>query len=188
MVFFLILAPFATFSLLLLVAPAVPSLVAGAAVAAATIGYDLASGRSIKLLAAGSFVLFAALAGYFIFADAAWSSTAIRLTVDAGTLAIVLLSLAAGMPFTLQYAREQVDTETAKLPGFLTANYIITMAWAAAMVLMAIANLFVIYLPSLPLWIGIGIGLAARNAAVYFTKWYPQYLRARGVSTATPVS
>ena len=129
--------------------------------------------------------VFAALAGYFILADTAWSSTAIRLAVDAGTLAIVLVSLAIGMPFTLQYAREQVDAETAKLPGFLTANYIITAAWAGSMVLMAVANLAVIYLPSLPLWIGIGIGLAARNAAVYFTKWYPQYLRARGAPAAT---
>jgi hypothetical protein len=94
----------------------------------------------------------------------------------------------AGVPFTLQYAREQVDAETAKLPGFLTANYIITAAWAGSIVLMGAANLFVFYLPSLPLWIGIGIGLAARNAAVYFTKWYPQYLRARVVTTATPVS
>lgn len=185
MVFLLILAPFGTFSLLLLMAPVVPSLIAGAVVAAATIGYDLAAGRSIKLLAAGSLLLFAALAGYFILADTAWSSTAIRLAVDAGTLAIVLVSLAIGMPFTLQYAREQVDAETAKLPGFLTANYIITAAWAGSMVLMAVANLAVIYLPSLPLWIGIGIGLAARNAAVYFTKWYPQYLRARGAPAAT---
>jgi hypothetical protein len=185
MVFLLILAPFCTFSLLLLVVPIVPSLVAGAAIAAATIGYDLAAGRSIKLLAAGSLILFTGLAGYFILADTMWSSTAIRLAVDAGMLAIMLVSFAIGMPFTLQYAREQVDVETAKLPGFLTANYIITAAWAGAMVLMAIANLAVIYLPSLPLWTGIGIGLAARNAAVYFTKWYPQYLRARVAPTAT---
>jgi hypothetical protein len=183
MVFLLILAPFAAFSLLLVVAPVVPSLVAGAAVAAAAIGYDVVAGRSIKMLAAGSLILFAALAGYFILTGATWSSTAIRLTVDAGILAIVLTSLAAGMPFTLQYAREEVDAETAKLPGFLIANYIITAAWAGAIVLMAAANLAVFYVPSLPLWIGIGIGLAARNAAIYFTKWYPQYLRARVAPT-----
>jgi hypothetical protein len=183
MIFLLILAPFGAFSLLLLVAPVVPSLIAGVAVAAAAIGYDVAAGRSIKMLAAGSLILFAALAGYFILTGATWSSTAIRLTVDAGILAIVLASLAAGMPFTLQYAREEVDAETAKLPGFLTANYIITAAWAGAIVLMAAANLAAFYMPSLPLWIGIGIGLAARNAAVYFTKWYPQYLRARVAPT-----
>jgi hypothetical protein len=179
MAFFLILAPFATFSLLMLVAPAVPSLIAGAAVATATIAYDLAGGRSVKMLAAGSAILFTALAGYFALADSAWSSTVIRLAVDAGTLTIILLSIAARTPFTLQYAREAVDAETAKLPAFLMANYIITAAWAAAIVLMAAANLFAFYLPSLPLWIGIAIGFAARNAAVYFTNWYPHYLRTR---------
>ena len=129
MVFLLILAPFAAFSLLLVVAPVVPSLVAGAAVAAAAIGYDVAAGRSIKMLAAGSLILFAALAGYFIFSGAAWSSTAIRLTVDAGILAIVLASLAAGMPFTLQYAREEVDAETAKLLTFVEAATDKRAAW-----------------------------------------------------------
>ncbi|MBS0529932.1 MAG: hypothetical protein JSS22_11150, partial [Proteobacteria bacterium] len=110
--------------------------------------------------------------------------TAVRLAVDGGTLAIALLSIAVGTPFTLQYAREAVDAETAKLPAFLTANYIITAAWAAAIVLMAAANLFAFYVPSLPLWIGIGIGFAARNAAVYFTRWYPQYLRAKNTAAA----
>jgi hypothetical protein len=36
-----------------------------------------------------------------------------------------------------------------------------------------------IYVPNLPLWIGLGIAFAARNCAVYFTKWYPQYRRAK---------
>ena len=34
-------------------------------------------------------------------------------------------------PFTLQYALETVEAETAAMPGFLTANYIITGAWTA---------------------------------------------------------
>jgi hypothetical protein len=34
-------------------------------------------------------------------------------------------------------------------------------------------------LPSLPFWVGLGIGIAARNSAVYFTKWYPAYRRAK---------
>ena len=42
------------------------------------------------------------------------------------------LSIAIRFPFTLQYAREVVDAETAVLPGFIKANYIITWAWAAA--------------------------------------------------------
>lgn len=179
MTIFLILAPFGAFSLLMMVTSTIESLIAGALVAAATIAYDLGRGNSIKILAAGSMMLFVALAGYFALTEVTWSSTAVRLTVDAGTLAVALASIAVGTPFTLQYAREAVDADTMKLPGFLTANYIISAAWAAAIVLMAAANIFTIYLPSLPLWIGIAIGFGARNGAVYFTRWYPRHLRAK---------
>src|SRR6202011_3968756 len=104
---------------------------------------------------------------------------AVRLTVDAGVLAISLASLVLRQPFTLQYAREVVDAETAKLPGFLRANYVITWAWTAAFLLMLLANVLMIYAPGLPLWSGLAIAFAARNTAAYFTKWYPQYRRAK---------
>jgi hypothetical protein len=107
-----------------------------------------------------------------------------RLAVDIGTLAIALASIAIRFPFTLQYAREVVDAETMKMPGFMRANYIITWAWTGALVLMLIANLLMIYMPSLPLWVGLGIGFAVRNCAVYFTKWYPAYRRTK-YATAT---
>ena len=36
-----------------------------------------------------------------------------------------------------------------------------------------------IYVPGLPLWSGLVIAFAARNSAVYFTKWYPEYRKAK---------
>ena len=36
-----------------------------------------------------------------------------------------------------------------------------------------------IYMPGLPLWSGLAIAFAARNTAAYFTKWYPQYRKAK---------
>lgn len=179
MTIFLILAPFATFALLMLVSSAAVSLFAGAAVAAATIGYEVFYGRSIKVLAAGAAIMFSVLGGYISLVDDGWSATEVRLAVDIGTLAIALASIAIRAPFTLQYAREAVDPETMKLPGFLRANYIISWAWTCAFVLMLIANLLMIYLPTLPFWVGLGIGVAARNSAAYFTKWYPAYRRAK---------
>jgi hypothetical protein len=65
------------------------------------------------------------------------------------------------------------------LPDFLKANYVITWAWSLAFLLMVMANALMIYVPGLPLWSGIAIAFAARNTAVYFTKWYPQYRRAK---------
>jgi hypothetical protein len=179
MMIFLILVPFATFTVLMLLTSATVSLFAGAAVAAATIAYDLARGGSLKMLAAGSVILFSALGCYIAFVDSTWSSPAVRLAVDSGVLAIALTSIAIRFPFTLQYAREVVDAETVRLPGFMRANYIITWAWTAAFLLMLVANILMIYQPSLPLWVGLAVAFAARNSAAYFTKWYPKHRRAK---------
>jgi len=79
----------------------------------------------------------------------------------------------------LQYALEEVDAATARLPGFLKATYTITWAWTGAFVLMIIGNVLTIYVPSLPLWSGLVIAFAARNSAAFFTAWYPQYRKAK---------
>jgi intracellular septation protein A len=187
MMIFLVLAPFGSFSLLMLVTSAPVALFAAAAICLAVIAYDVIRGRSIKMLGAGSVVLFGALGCYITLVDSSLSSSAVKLTVDAGVFAIALLSIAFRVPFTLQYAREMVDPKTAKQPGFMAANYIISWAWAGAFVAMMAANILMIYTPSLPLWTGIAIVFAARNSAAYFTKWYPQYRKAKYATPATTI-
>jgi alkanesulfonate monooxygenase SsuD/methylene tetrahydromethanopterin reductase-like flavin-dependent oxidoreductase (luciferase family) len=54
----------------------------------------------------------------------------------------------------------------------MTTNYILTWAWVGAFILMLVADILLIYWPSLPVWIGVGVAFAARNCAVYFTNWY----------------
>jgi hypothetical protein len=163
----------------MLVTSAAVSLFVSAAIGMMVMAHDAWRGRSIKVLGAGSVVLFAALGAYITLVDGGLSSSAVKLTVDIGVFAISLASLMIRKPFTLQYAREMVDAETAQLAGFLRANYIITWAWTGAFLLMMIANVLTIYVPGLPLWSGIVIAFAARNSAVYFTKWYPQHRRAK---------
>ena len=136
-------------------------------------------GRSVKILSAGSVITFAAVGSYVCFVDPALSVSAVKFAVDAGVLLVVLLSIAIRRPFTLQYALEEVDAETARLPGFIHANYIITWAWAAAMLAMTIGNVALIYMPGLPIWSSLLVAFAARNSAVYFTKWYPEYRKAK---------
>jgi intracellular septation protein A len=179
MTIFLILAPFGAFALLMLITSAPVSLFASAAICLAVIAYDLVHGRSVKILGAGSVVLFGALGCYITLVDPTVSTAAIKLTIDAGVFAISLASIALRFPFTLQYAREMVAPETAELPGFLKANYIITWAWTGAFLAMMAANVLMIYSPSLPLWSGLAIAFAARNSASYFTKWYPEYRKAK---------
>ena len=179
MMIFLILLPFGVFSGLMLLTAADMALFASAATGLAVIAWDAFRGRQLKMLGAGSVVLFLGLGCYLTLIDAGLSASAIKLTVDAGVLAIALVSLAIRHPFTLQYAREVVDAETLALPGFITANYIMTWAWTACMVLMMAGNVLMIYLPGLPIWAGIAIAFAARNSTVYFTKWYPEYRKAK---------
>jgi hypothetical protein len=179
MTIFLILAPFGSFALLMLVTSTAVSLFAAAAICLAVIAWDLIRGRSVKILGAGSVVLFGTLGGYVTLVDASVSVSVVKLIVDAGVFAIALASIALRFPFTLQYAREEVDPETARLPGFMRANYIITWAWTGAFAAMMAANLLMLVSPSLPIWAGIAIVLAARNSAAYFTKWYPEHRKAK---------
>jgi CheY-like chemotaxis protein len=74
--------------------------------------------------------------------------------------------------------RADEDPAIAQLPAFKTINYVLTWAWTAAIALMLVANITMIYVPALPLWVGVGIAFAARNCAVYFTKWYPAHRQA----------
>jgi hypothetical protein len=175
MAIFLILAPYGAFTMLTLVTSAMLSVFAAASVCLAVIALDAVRGRSVKLLGAGSAVLFAGIGSYLALIDPALSASKVKLAVDAGVFIISAGSILIRYPFTLQYALESVPAETAAMPGFLRANYIITGAWTAAALLMMLSNLAMLYVPGLPIWSSLLIAFAARNSAVYFTKWYPQY-------------
>ena len=179
MTIFLILAPFGSFALLMLVTSTQISLFATAAICLAVVGIDAARGRSVKMLSAGCVVVFSGIGAYVTLIDPNLSVSAVKIAADVGVLAISLGSLAIRKPFVLQYALEAVDAETAKLPGFLKATYTITWAWTGAFVLMIIGNALTIYVPGLPLWSSLVIAFAARNSAAYFTAWYPQYRKAK---------
>lgn len=179
MAIFLILAPFGVFALLMLVTTAEISLFATAAMCLGIVGLDVYRGRSIKILGAGSVLLFSGLGAYIALIDPLLSSSAVKLSIDIGMLAVALGSLIIRKPFVMQYALEEVDAETAKLPGFINAVYLITWAWSAAFVLMIVGNVLTIYVPGLPLWSSLVIAFAARNSAAYFTTWYPQYRKAK---------
>lgn len=184
MTIFLILAPYGAYGLLMLVTSATVSVFAAAAVCLATIAIDIARGRSVKILAAGSAILFAGIGLYLVLINPALSGLAVKLSVDVGIFIISFGSMLLRRPFTLQYALEKVPAETAAMPGFLRANYMITSAWTAAALLMMASNIVLLYVPGLPIWSSLAIAFAARNSAIYFTKWYPEYRRVKYASPA----
>jgi hypothetical protein len=179
MTIFLILAPYGAFAFLMLVTSAALSLFAGAAICLAVITLDAVRGRSTKILGAGTAILFAGVGCYLILVDPALSHSAVKLVVDIGMFLLALGSMLLRHPFTLQYAIEAVPAETAAMPGFLRANYIITGVWTAAMLAMMLGNVAMLYVPGLPIWLSLAIAFAARNSAVYFTRWYPAYRRTK---------
>jgi hypothetical protein len=186
MTIFLILAPYGAFAILMLITSTPVSLLASGAICLAVIALDVARGRSVKLLGAGSTVLFTGLGGYVALVDPALAPAAIKLLVDAGIFLISAMSMLIRHPFTLQYALEAVPAETAAMPGFLRANYVITGVWTIASLLMMIGNAALLYVPGLPIWSSLAIAFAARNSAVYFTKWYPEHRKAKYAVHALP--
>jgi hypothetical protein len=174
-------APFIVFALADLLVGATVGLIAGAAVSAALLLRDaMTPGRSPKILEIGTTILFGALALYAIFGGPSWSIVGVRLCVDLGLLLIVLISMALRRPFTLQYAREQVSAEFWNSPQFLRTNYVITAAWALAFLVLVSADLILLYVPALPPRIGVIATIVALIAAIKFTGWYPQRVRAGG--------
>jgi hypothetical protein len=177
MTLFLILAPYGAYAFLMLVTSATLSLLVAGSVSVATIAFDAWRGRSLKILPAGTAILFAGIIAWLHLIDPTLSDKAVKVAVDGGILAISLGSLLARYPFTLQYAVESVHPEIAAMPGFMRSNYIITGVWSVSALLMLLANAAILYVPGLPIWLGLAVAFAARNSAVYFTRWYPARVR-----------
>ena len=175
MTIFLILAPYGVFTSLMLVTSSAVSVFTAAAACLAVIALDAYRGRSLKILGAGSAILFAGIGCYIVLVTPALAAAKVRLAVDAGVFAISLGSILMRYPFTLQYALESVPAEIAAMPGFVRANYIIAASWTLASLLMMLANAALVYVPGLPIWSSVLVAFAARNSAVYFTKWYPHH-------------
>jgi hypothetical protein len=164
-------APFILFAVLLHLGFVQAALWAGAATACGLILRDrLMLGRSVKVLEVGTAVLFAGLAVYTALTGQDWTIPMVRLVVDGGLLLIVLLSVAIGLPFTLQYAREDTPPEIWARPEFIDANRRITLAWAGAFAVLTAADAMMAFMPRIPHAIGVLLTVAALYGAFRYTK------------------
>ncbi|MCC0100031.1 hypothetical protein K7B10_35665 [Streptomyces flavotricini] len=146
-------------------------------------------GSSWKLLEIADLVFFAILAVVGILASddtRRWLET---YAGEVSNIALVLIafgSMAFRMPFTLQYAREQVDPAHWNSPAFLRTNYLITGVWGLAFLVAAVAGAYgdlVLHNPN-NIWTGWIIQILAIVAALRFTEWYPDVARARALREA----
>lgn len=166
-------APFVIFAVLDRVVGPASAPAAGAVASAALVACKLAVSRHMKILELGTFVLFSGLALYTLLNKAHWSVIGVRLRVDAGLLLIVLGSMAARRPFSLQYARQRVAPELWNQPEFIRTNYVTTTVWALAFLVMVVAELGLRYFPGLPPRVGIVVIILALIGATKFTGRYP---------------
>jgi len=98
-----------------------------------------------------------------------WTIPLVRLVVDFGLLVIVLVSLAIGRPFTLQYARETTSPEIWNRPEFMAVNRRITLVWAAAFAVLVLADAGMAFLPQIPHGVMILVTVAALLFASKYT-------------------
>ncbi len=147
---------------------------------------DLVRGRSLKLLGVVDVVFFAALliTHFSLSVDnQLWLETWIGEIANITLVLIAAGSMLARMPFTIQYAREQVDPQYWDSPVFLRTNYVITGVWALAFLVAAVAGWIgdAVLHDDDNLWTGWLIQVAAMVAAIKFSAWYPDRVRARSV-------
>lgn len=178
------LSPFLVFFALMRLVSPITGLIGAFVVSVLLCGRMIRRGESVKILEIGSVVLFGLLVAYTLLAAPHWTVATVRLAVDGGLLGIVLVSLAIGRPFTLQYAREQVPEHIWALPAFYTTNCRITIAWAVAFSVHVAADAAAEYVPAIPLWLDIVASIAAFVGAVWFTRWYPGAVQRRFANAA----
>lgn len=123
----------------------------------------------LKLFDAGGTLLFGLLALYAGFIEPGMDYPWVGFVLNLGLLGLVSWSLAARVPFTWEYSREQIPQEQWNAPLFVATNYLMTWVWAGAFAVMAAANATVIFLHRVAPGLADAAGLLALVGALAFT-------------------
>ncbi|WP_309144512.1 hypothetical protein [Streptomyces sp. BR123] len=164
-----------------------------AAVVVVVLGRVVNRGTSWKLLELADVVFFAVMAVIGVIASDGtlnWLETYAGEVANFTLTTIAFGSMAVGVPFTLQYAREQTDPAIWHTPAFLRTNYVITGVWGLAFLAAGLAGLFGDLILRSPdnMWTTWIIPILAIVAALRFTAWYPDVVRARAAREAKGLS
>lgn len=165
-------APFILFAFLSRLSADLALWVAFAAAFVVTIR-DFVESPSLRLLDAGSLVLFAALALGRGFLDPSLSLALVRFIAEAVLFLLLGATLVLKRPFSVEYAR--LDPREAGWPPalFRKVNYLVSIAWTAAFLAMTLADGAVAFDPRLPLYVSIAVSVIALGLAITFTLRYP---------------
>lgn len=140
-------------------------------------------GGTPKLLEYADVVYFAGLAVLVAFASPGtrtWLELWGGEVANVAVLAIAFGSVVLRMPFTIQYAREDVPQEYWHEPEFLRVNYLITWVWVVAFAIEALSGFVgdAVLHNADNIWTGWIIQTLPLIIAGQFTIWYPNRLDA----------
>ena len=126
----------------------------------------------------GSVILFSFLVINDLGGFVALSSIGSLRLINSTLAVIVIFSLIIGKPFTLQYAREEVDSHHWHSPIFIKINWILTGIWALLMVIMALPGYMLSYEQIHQSWFwSYGLMIACIVAGIQCNKRLPKLLR-----------
>jgi carotenoid cleavage dioxygenase len=94
------------------------------------------------VLPVGSLLLFLAFGLNAEFHLFGWVKDHAMLVLNSALAIIIWLSLLIGKPFTLQYARENIDRAYWHSPLFLKINWLLTIIWAVCLTIIALPTFF----------------------------------------------
>ena len=149
---------------------------------------DFLREKLLRFLDAGSTALFGLLAFYTGFVQPGLTVEMTRLIVDAGFLALALVSMVLRNPLTLEYAREQAPPELLRTRRFRFTNYALTAFWAVAFACLSAADGLANFHKNLPPSFEAGVSLVVLLVAVVLTARYPAHLRQREAKAAADPS
>ncbi len=93
----------------------------------------------------GSILLYVFLAFNNLFPVIDLSAIGTVRLINSTLAAVVIFSMVVGKPFTLQYAKEEVDPHYWHSPLFLKINWVLTAIWAVLMIIMALPGYFLTF-------------------------------------------
>ncbi len=136
--------------------------------------------RGLVLWVSLAFFAFAAVS--VIALDSLWTVRYMGVLANGTLAAAMWLSVLAGKPFTLEYAKEHAAPSLWKSAAFLRVNTIIASIWGGSLTLnAAIAFVKMRTQPGLEIAYDV-LSYAVLLGAVVFTTWYPGFARRRGTS------
>lgn len=142
---------------------------------AAVIVFNLKNLRKKFLLDWATLVYFAFLSVMYWLPVGIWLNQYSYILSNVALAAIMWVSIFVKKPFTMQYAREEVDEFTEKTPIFKQINYAISSVWALALSLTAVDGFLesINIIPSS--FVTDSILVLLIIIAIWFTEWFPDW-------------